>query len=100
MKKIILEISEKKIPICIGEGLLQNFNPSKYVKNKDVLIITNTTVGKLYLNRTKKLFSKFKVNSLVLPDGEKYKNINTLNKIYDFLVKNHYDRSLTIVALG
>ena len=100
MKKIILEISEKKIPICIGEGLLQSFNVSKYVKNKDVLIITNTTVGKLYLNRTKKLFSKFKVNSLVLPDGEKYKNINTLNKIYDFLVKNHYDRSLTIVALG
>ncbi len=39
MKKIILEISEKKIPICIGEGLLQSFNPSKYVKNKDVLII-------------------------------------------------------------
>jgi 3-dehydroquinate synthase len=100
MKKIILKTSDKTVPICVGYNLLKNFNLSKYVKNKDVLIITNTTISKLYLNRTKKLFSKFNVNSLILPDGEKYKNSSTVKKIYDFLVKNHYDRSLTIVALG
>lgn len=100
MKKVILNTSDKKIPICIGNNLLKKFDPSKYVNNKDVLIITNTTVSKLYLNRTKKLFREFNVNTLVLPDGERHKNSITLHKIYDFLVKNHYDRSLTIVALG
>ena len=100
MKKINLKTSNTNVPIYVGDGILNNFEISKYVSNKDVLIITNTKVGKLYLNKTKRLFKEYKVNSLVLPDGEKYKNNETLKKIYDFLVKNHYDRSLTIVALG
>ena len=100
MKKINLKTSNTNVPIYVGNGILNDFEISKYVFNKDVLIITNTKVGKLYLNKTKRLFKEYKVNSLVLPDGEKYKNNETLKKIYDFLVKNHYDRSLTIVALG
>ena len=100
MKKINLKTSNTNVPIYVGNGILNNFEISKYVFNKDVLIITNTKVGKLYLNKTKRLFKEYRVNSLVLPDGEKYKNNETLKKIYDFLVKNHYDRSLTIVALG
>ncbi|GIS46584.1 MAG: hypothetical protein Ct9H90mP18_09160 [Gammaproteobacteria bacterium] len=40
------------------------------------------------------------MNSLILRDGEKYKNIKTLQQIHDYLIKNKYDRSLTIVALG
>ena len=35
-----------------------------------------------------------------MPDGEKYKNIQTIQKIYDYLIKNKLDRSVTIVALG
>ena len=100
MKKINLKTSNTNVPIYVGNGILNDFEISKYVFNKDVLIITNTKVGKLYLNKTKRLFKEYRVNSLVLPDGEKYKNNETLKKIYDFLVKNHYDRSLTIVALG
>ncbi len=100
MKKIILKTTNIKVPIHIGKNILKNFNISKYVLNKDVLIITNSTVGKLYLKQTMSLFKGYSVNSLVLPDGEKYKNNETLYKIYNFLIKNQYDRSLTIVALG
>ncbi len=100
MKKIILTTNHRKVPIIIGKNILKDFDLSKYVSNKDVLIISNTTIGKLYLKKTKNLFKKFNVNTLMLPDGEKYKNKDTLNKIYNFLIKNKYDRSLTIVALG
>ena len=100
MKKIILKTKHSNIPIIVGANILDNFNLSNYVTNKDVLIISNTTVGKLYLKKIKKLFNKFNVNTLLLPDGEKYKNKDTLNKIYNFLIKNKYDRSLTVVALG
>lgn len=100
MKRINLKTLNTTVPICIGHGILNNFDISKYVVNKDVLIITNTKVAKLYLKRTKRVFRGYKINSLILPDGEKYKNNETLKKIYDFLVKNHYDRTLTIVALG
>ncbi len=100
MKKIILTTKNNKVPIIVGDNILNNFNLSKYVSNKDVLIITNTTIGKLYLKKTMALFKKYNVNTLKLPDGEKYKNKDTLNKIYNFLIKHKYDRSLTLVALG
>ena len=100
MKKITLKISDLQVPIHVGKNILKDFDVSRYVSNKDVIIITNSRVGKLYLNRTKRLFKKYNVNSLILPDGEKYKNNDTLKKIYNFLIRKQYDRSLTIVALG
>ena len=100
MKKIILKTSDLHVPIYVGKYILKDFDVSKYVSNKDVLIITNSRVGKLYLNRTKQLFKKYNVDSLVLPDGEKYKNNETLKKIYNYIIRKQYDRSLTIVALG
>ena len=42
----------------------------------------------------------FRVDSYVIPDGEQFKNIETLKKIHDFLIKKNYDRQLTIMALG
>jgi 3-dehydroquinate synthase len=100
VKKIILKTSDLHVPIHVGKYILNDFDVSKYVSNKDVLIITNSRVGKLYLNRTKQLFKKYNVDSLVLPDGEKYKNNETLKKIYNYIIRKQYDRSLTIVALG
>ena len=35
-----------------------------------------------------------------MPDGEKQKNISTLNKIHNFLIKKKFDRQVTIVAFG
>jgi 3-dehydroquinate synthase len=100
VKKIILKTSDSHVQIHVGKYILKDFDVSKYVSNKDVLIITNSRVGKLYLNRTKQLFKKYNVNYLVLPDGEKYKNNETLKKIYNYIIRKQYDRSLTIVALG
>jgi 3-dehydroquinate synthase len=100
VKKIILKTSDSHVQIHVGKYILKDFDVSKYVSNKDVLIITNSRVGKLYLNRTKQLFKKYNVDSLVLPDGEKYKNNETLKKIYNYIIRKQYDRSLTIVALG
>ena len=64
MKKINLKTSNTNVPIYVGDGILNNFEISKYVFNKDVLIITNTKVGKLYINKTMRLFKKKKENCL------------------------------------
>ena len=37
---------------------------------------------------------------IVLPDGEKYKNSETLNSIYDELLKDHSERNTALIALG
>jgi len=37
---------------------------------------------------------------IILPDGEAYKNSETLNTIYDVLLQNRCERSTTLIALG
>ena len=101
MKKVNLKTSSNSIPIIIENNAIKKFDVSKYIKNKDVVIITNTTVARLYLKQVNRLFKDFNVNSLILPDGERYKTTQTLEKVYNFLhIKNRYDRSVTLVALG
>jgi 3-dehydroquinate synthase len=57
-------------------------------------------VGPLYLEPVKNSLQNFEVQSLQLPDGEQYKNLETLNLIYDKLLSSRFDRQCTLVALG
>ena len=100
MKKITLKTKNNNIPIFIGNKIVSKKMFSALIKGKDVLIITNKTVGKLYLNKIKKLLPSFTVKFIQLSDGEKYKNISVFSKIQDFMIKNNFDRDVTVIALG
>ena len=100
MKKILYKIKDNSIPVIIGNNILKKINYSNYIKNKDVVIITNKTVADLYLSKVKGSLKRFAVDSYIIPDGERFKNVETLNKIHNFLIKKNYDRQLTIIALG
>ena len=100
MKKILYKIKDNSIPVIIGNNILKKINYSNYIKNKDVVIITNKTVADLYLSKVKGSLKRFTVDSYIIPDGERFKNLETLNKIHNFLIKKNYDRQLTIIALG
>ena len=86
MKKVILRLSNKNIPIYIGNNILNKSVISSHIKQKDVVIVTNTKIAKLHLNTVKKSLKYFTVKTLVLPDGERFKNTDTLNKIHNYLI--------------
>lgn len=101
MKTLQVELGDRSYPIFIGQGLMGNAQLVKpYVKGKQVLIVTNTTVAPLYLEACKQTFADFDVQSVILPDGEKYKTLDTLNLVFDKLIGERFDRSCTLVALG
>jgi len=100
MKKILFKIEGKNIPIIIGNEICSKTSISKYIDYKDVAIITNTKVAHLHLKNLEKSLKSFNVKTLILPDGEKYKNISSLNKVHDFLIKSKFNRNLTVIALG
>ena len=75
MRKINLQLNNTKIPILVGSNILKTINPENYVRKNDVVIITNSTIAKLYLKQTQRVFKDYNVDSLILPDCEKYKNI-------------------------
>ena len=89
--------------IHIGRGLLGNAGLIiPHLKRPQVAIVTNTTVAPLYLPRLTHTLEAagVKVTPIILPDGEAYKNADTLNLIYDALLEQHAERSVTLIALG
>ena len=101
MKTLQVELGDRSYPIFIGQGLMGNAELVKpYVKGQQVLIVTNTTVAPLYLEKCKAAFADFNVKSVVLPDGENYKTLETLNLVFDELIGQRFDRNCTLIALG
>jgi 3-dehydroquinate synthase len=64
------------------------------------MIVTNTTVGPLYEQQIRKALAAFDVDTVTLPDGEQYKDWQTLNLIFTALLEKAHSRKTTIVALG
>ena len=101
MKKLNLDLGEKSYPIYIGENLLSQADYlTKHITGNQVMIVSNTTVAPLYIDKVKSLLTDFEVCEVILPDGEQYKNLDTVNQIFTNLLENRFDRSSTLIALG
>jgi len=101
MKTLNVDLGDRSYPIFIGPNLLGNAGLIRpYIKGKQVMIVSNTTVAPLYLNKVKNMLDGFQVAEVILPDGEKYKTLNVLNDIFSALLENAFDRSCTLIALG
>ncbi|MCX5781481.1 MAG: 3-dehydroquinate synthase, partial [Elusimicrobia bacterium] len=103
MKKIIVNLGERKYPIIIGESIKKAgiFLKKLNISGK-IFVITNTVVKKLYFDTLEKSLktSGFSVYSIAIPDGESYKNIETLKELYFNAVKSRIDRSCAVIAFG
>ncbi|SFV76511.1 3-dehydroquinate synthase [hydrothermal vent metagenome] len=101
MKILNLDLGENSYPIYIGQALLDQAQLlTDHIHGKQVMIVTNTTVAPLYLQQVKSLLGSLNVAEVVLPDGEQYKTLDTVNLIFDALLENRFDRSCTLIALG
>ena len=102
MKTINIDLGDRSYPIYVGEQLISH--PTilhDHIHTDHVVIVTNTTVAPLYLDAvTKALGDDKNILPIILPDGEQYKNTETLNTIYEALLKNKCDREVMLIALG
>ena len=87
--------------IVLDSGLDYSYI-NQFIKNKQVLIVTNTTVEELYLTELKSHIDDIANASIcVLEDGEEYKSQGSLDKILTTLLQNKFTRSSTVlIALG
>lgn len=103
MQTLHVELGDRSYPIHIGSTLLEQSNLlAPYLSSKQVAIVTNTTIAPLYLQTLVDSLQSAGITALpiVLPDGEKYKNSETLSLIYDALLQNRCERRTTLIALG
>ncbi len=101
MSVLTVELGDRSYPIQFGSGLLAQ--PEAYLphlRGGRVLIVTNETVAPIYLDRVTQALAASKPQSLVLPDGEAHKTLETAARIYDALLSGQHGRDSTLIALG
>ncbi|WP_164887487.1 3-dehydroquinate synthase [Hahella sp. KA22] len=101
METLQVELGDRSYPIYIGAGLLK---ASSYfadaIRHKQVMIVTNETIAPLYLEQLEASLEGFQVDKTILEDGEQFKNLDSLNNIFDHLLTQKHNRTTTLIALG
>eukprot|EP00884_Botryococcus_braunii_P022740 jgi/Botrbrau1/914/Bobra.0167s0029.1 len=104
MSVVDVELGERSYPIYIGRGVLEQGELlRKHVPGKRVLVVTNETIAPLYLERVTaalEVGGSLEVQHVILPDGEQYKSLEVVSKIWDAALQHRLDRNATFVALG
>ena len=100
MKKLQLELAERSYPILIGDQSWSDPILHSLTRKKKVLVISNQTLAPLYMETLLQSLGDADAEQLILEDGERFKTLDTLEKIYDRLLTGQFDRSSVIIALG
>ncbi|EAO4571915.1 3-dehydroquinate synthase [Salmonella enterica] len=103
MERITVTLGERSYPITIAAGLFNE--PASFLPLKSgdqVMLVTNETLAPLYLDKVRGVLQRAGVNvdSVILPDGERYKSLTVLDTVFTALLKKPHGRDTTLVALG
>jgi len=96
-----VDLGDRSYPIYIGPSILDDASLyHRHITGKQVLVVTNETVGPLYLQRLLTALNGYDLAHVVLPDGEQYKTIEVWGQIIDELLARRFSRDCTLIALG
>jgi 3-dehydroquinate synthase len=98
---LTVDLGERSYPIHVGRELLGRGDLLREaLAGDDVLTVTNETVAPLYLATVEDGLRGLRMRNVVLPDGERYKTWEVMNRIFDALLQHRFGRDCTLVALG
>lgn len=101
MQRLEVDLGTRRYPILIGAGLVDRADVvGQAVHARDVLVVTNDVVAPLYLERLRTALGSRRVEAVVLPDGERHKDLAAVSRVIDALVGARMNRDVCIVALG
>ncbi|MFB8792389.1 MAG: 3-dehydroquinate synthase, partial [Potamolinea sp.] len=105
MKSVIrVDLPQQSYEIAIAAGGLDDVGVwmSRLKLGKKVLLVSNPVIFKKYGERaiTALKLVGYEVSYCILPAGERYKTLKSIQKIYDISLENRLERSSTMVALG
>lgn len=100
-QRLQIDLGDRSYPIHIGAGLLSDGALlTERLPGGALLVVTNSTVGPLYLARVRAALGSRRVGECVLPDGERHKTLDTLARVFDALAAAKVNRDGAILALG
>jgi len=94
-------LAERSYPIMIGAGVLRDRTlVRETIPAPQVMIVTNETVAKLYLEPLRTALAGRQIAEAILPDGEQWKTLATFGVIIDRLIDEGFRRDACLVGLG
>ncbi|MDD7805191.1 MAG: 3-dehydroquinate synthase [Endozoicomonas sp. (ex Botrylloides leachii)] len=101
MLELSIDLGERSYPVFIGTDLLgQAKYLTPYITGRQVAIVTNQTVEPLYLNTLKSSLKGYDLAVEILPDGEAWKSLGVVERVFDCLLNALFTRKATLIALG
>ncbi len=104
MEQIRVELEDRSYDILIGNSILKDIGTKlkKFDFSPKLALISNELVFSLYGKIVSESITEagFDLLTVIIPDGEQYKNIETLQHIYNELLKYKLDRKSALIALG
>jgi 3-dehydroquinate synthase len=101
MEKIRVDLGESSYDIYVGSGLLQAGNVLREkIQGRRIFVVSNQVVADLYLDSVLHQLEGIDTDVHLMPDGEQFKTLQTLESIIGDLLAKGHNRSTTIVALG
>ncbi|MFX3622817.1 MAG: 3-dehydroquinate synthase [Ectobacillus sp.] len=103
MERVHIKTKSKQYPLYIGGGcinhlgrILEQMQPAA----SSILIVSDSTVALLYLDKVQNKLSAYRVSSFVVPSGEQEKSFENYYAIQTYALERGLDRNAVIVALG
>jgi 3-dehydroquinate synthase len=102
MHTLHVELGERSYPVYVGCDLLRDPELlSNHIVGSQVVIVSNETVAPIYVAQVREaLGDRQLISEVILPDGEEYKNLETLNQVFDIAMADNHNRTTTFVAVG
>jgi len=101
VQRIEVNLGARSYPIFIGAGVMaQAEELDRAIPARDLLLVTNTTVGPLYSDKLAAALVPRRCIEVELPDGEMHKTLGNVSRILDVLIANRFGRDACVVALG
>ncbi|ART80957.1 3-dehydroquinate synthase [Oceanisphaera avium] len=101
MERLTVSLGERSYPILIAEHLLiQGEQLRSAISGSKVMVVTNDVVAPLYLDTLLTSLAPLQVETLILPDGEQFKSVETFNQVMSTLLAGNHGRDTTLIALG
>ncbi len=104
LERLMVGLGDRAYPIWIGHGVLDRLGEALQAVEfpRKVAIVTSPTIAGHYGEIVQQVLvdAGFAVSTIVVPDGEEHKNFVTLQKIFDALIEQGFDRSSGLLALG
>jgi len=101
-RRVTVRAPSSTYDVIIGSGLLSEIQNYLPYQPRRCALTSNPLVATLLLQPLETALKTAGMDLLpiIMPAGERYKNLKTVNRIYDTLLEHHFDRSDLIIGFG